>query len=60
MKLTIEIHSEGGPIDACVALAKRGAKAVVKKVRVLRQRVRRAMALPPPVLPTSDKERFTF
>lgn len=53
MKITIEIHSEGGPVDATVALVKRAAKRVRAKARQLRRRVERALTarVPAPVLP---------
>jgi len=42
MKITIDIRSEGGPIDASVALAKRAARKVRAQIRVLRRRIKRA------------------
>lgn len=53
MKITIEIRSEGGPVDQTVALAKRAARAVVRRAKRLRRRVARALRVQPPapVLP---------
>lgn len=53
MKITIEISSEGGPVDATVAFVKRAAKRVRAKARRLRRRVERALLarVPAPVLP---------
>lgn len=51
MKITIDIRSEGGPIDASVALAKRVAKRVRRRLRALRHRLTRTLVVPAPVLP---------
>lgn len=51
MKITIDIRSEGGPIDASVAFVKRLGSRAKAKTRRLRLRVVRALRVPPPILP---------
>lgn len=51
MKITIDIRSEGGPIDTTVEFAKRAAHKVLETVTVLRKHIVKALAVPPPVLP---------
>lgn len=51
MKITIEIRSEGGPVDAGRALVRRVATRVARRVRRLRRRLSRARVVPAPVLP---------
>lgn len=54
MRIIIDIRSEGGPIDASVALARRVAKKVRGKARQLRRHVLRVLPMPrvpAPILP---------
>ena len=51
MKITIEIRSEGGPIDTTVEFAKRASHKVLETITVLRKHIVKALAVPPPVLP---------